>query len=87
MTFLEMARSGAMQNLFTMMAGLLLATSASHAHAAGTCDRATAEAFKACNLSAGSDYDNAVGMCDNIRAQSDKQACISQAANDQTVAQ
>jgi hypothetical protein len=80
-------RSNARKHLFAAAAGLLLATNAGQAHAAGACDRATVEAFKACNLSAESDFNNAIGMCDNVKAQSDRQSCISQAANDHTAAQ
>src|SRR5207244_10419260 len=82
---LETTRSKATQYVVAITAGLLLAISASQAHA-GACDKSTAEALKACSLSAGGDYNNAVGVCDNIRAQADRQACISQAANDQTAA-
>jgi hypothetical protein len=67
-------------------AGLLLTANSDHAHA-GACNKTTADAFKACNLSAESDYNNALGTCNNVKSPSDQQDCVSQAADDLASAQ
>jgi len=66
--FLDASRSNAMGSIFALMAaGFLMAASSGLAYA-GACNKSTAEAFKACNLSAQSDFDNALGTCDNIKS-------------------
>lgn len=80
-------RSNATPNLLAATAGLLLVVYAGQASAAGACDRTRANAFKACNLTAESDYDNAIGKCDNVKDQADRLACTSQAGIDRTTAQ
>src|SRR5262245_4696572 len=83
----EVSRSQVVARLLAMPAmGIGLAITSGLAQA-GACDQSTAAAFKACNLSAESDYNNALGICDNIKAQPDRQHCVSQALNDQAAAQ
>jgi hypothetical protein len=68
-------------------AGMMLSASSGVAYGAGACDKTTAEANKACTLSAESDYRLALGTCANASTSSAQDKCISRAQDDLSAAQ
>src|SRR3954447_20503185 len=79
-------RSTALAASILLASALLVSDHPSRA-SAGACDRSTGDAFTACNGTADSEYQYAAGMCANIKEQSDRQTCISQAEQNQSAGQ